>query len=287
MKAPFLVATVLTIVACAAEGQKRSGLEERETIRRTLDFSSGSARKVVEIDNVKGSIRVTGYNGSSVEMIANKTIRASSQDRLDTAKQDVKLDIKENAGTINIYVDQPGHEHSTNFSSRSHWANHGYEVGFDFELRVPSEAAVHLWTVNDGEISVQNIAGDFDVHNINGGIEMSGLSGSGEAKTINGPVKIEFKGNPTTDSSFSSLNGDIQVTFRPDLAADLRYKTVNGGVYTDFQINTLPASPGTPEKRNGKFVYKNDGFSRARVGKGGPEIEFDAFNGNVRIVRGK
>jgi DUF4097 and DUF4098 domain-containing protein YvlB len=152
--------------------------------------------------------------------------------------------------------------------------------------RIPQAALIGQITATKSPL-ISNIAGDFDVHNINGGIEMSGLSGSGEARTINGPVKIEFKGNPATDSSFGSLNGDIQVTFRPNLAADLRYKTVNGGVYTDFQITTLSASPVTAQKRNGKFIYKANGFSRARVGTGGPEIEFDAFNGNVRILQGK
>ena len=220
-------------------------------------------------------------------MVANKTIRAASQDELRTARQEVKLDIRDKANTINIFVDQPGHERSAVSSSHSHWDNPGYEVSFDFELRVPRQTSIHLWTVNDGEIRIESIAGDFDVNNINGGIDMRGVAGSGRVHTINGPVKVVFANNPKGDSSFASLNGDIEVVFPRSLSADLRYKTFNGGVYTDFMITALPAAAGTAQRRNGKFIYKSNDFSSARVGTGGPELRFDGFNGDVRILQSK
>ena len=190
------------------------------------------------------------------------------------------------ADTISIFVDQPGHERSTRNSSRSHWDARGYEVEFDFELRVPRQTEIHLWTVNDGDIRVQDVLGDFDVNNINGGIEMRGIAGSGRAHTINGKVKVEYAGNPKEASHFGSLNGNVEVTFQRSLSADVRYKTFNGGVYTDFPVTTLPAPANTPERRNGKFVYKAE-YQGVRIGNGGPVLEFDGFNGNVRILQAK
>lgn len=76
------------------------------------------------------------------------------------------------------------------------------------------------------------------------------------------------------------------MTFQRNLSADLRYKTFNGGVYTDFQVSALPASVNTPERRNGKLVFRNQ-FQGARIGNGGPTLEFDGFNGNVRILQAK
>lgn len=287
MKRSFLLMLVpgLVAISCMASAQRRFGLEESDTIRRTLDFSPGNGRKILEVDNVNGRIRVTGYDGPTVEMVANTTIRAQSQTTLQMAKQEVKLDITDKADTINVYVDQPGHERSTRSSSRSHWTNRGYEVSFDFDIRVPRQAEIHLWTVNGGPIEIQDVAGDFDVNNINGAIEMRNVSGSGRAHTINGPVNVAFAENPKEDSHFGSLNGDIDATFRADLSADLRFKTFNGGVYTDFPVATIPAVPDTL-RQNGKLVVRNQ-FSNVRIGKGGPILEFDGFNGNVRIRQGK
>ena len=287
MKKSFLLLVVLAATACMASGQRRLNVRDQETIKRTLEFSSGNGTKLLEVDGVNGSIHVTGYDGRNIEMIANKTIRAESQDKVETAKREVKLDITDKSDTVRIYVDQPGHEHSTTSSSHSDWSDHGYEVSFDFEIRVPRQAAIHLWTVNGGDIDVQNVSGDFDVRHVNGSVELQGLSGSGSAHTVNGHVKAGFVNNPKADSSFGSINGTIEVAFQKNLSANLRYKTMNGGVYTDFPVTTLASLPGTAERRNGKFVYKSNGFSGARIGNGGPELTFENLNGNIQILQAK
>src|SRR2546422_3121846 len=120
MKKIMLLCAVLSLATPITSGQ-RLNVQDHETIRRTLEFSSGSGTKLLEVDNVQGSIRVTGYDGRNVEMVANKTIRAASQDKLRTAQQEVRLDVRDKADTINIYVDQPGHEHSTSSSTHSNW----------------------------------------------------------------------------------------------------------------------------------------------------------------------
>jgi hypothetical protein len=45
----------------------------------------------------------------------------------------------------------------------------------------------------------------------------------------------------------------------------------------------LPGRAGVREQRDGKFVYKSNEFFGVRVGNGGPELKFDAFNGDIRI----
>ena len=286
----FAAFIAVNAAGCLGPGfsESRYRVEDEETIRKTLEFSSGAGPKVLEVDNVQGSIKVTGDDGRMVEMVANRTNRAESQSILQTAKQEVKLDIKDKADTIEIYVDEPGHEHSTTSSSHSRWHDRGYRVKFDFEIRLPRQAAVHLWTVNDGDIDVQNVAGDFNVSNVNGNVSVLRASGSGRAHTVNGQVTVGFTGNPKSESSFKTANGTIDVTFQPDLSADLRFKTFNGGVYTDFPGTlALPRAADTTGKRNGNFFYRSSDFSSVRVGKGGPEMSFDTLNGDVLIRQAK
>src|SRR5437899_9116616 len=110
MKRLATATTSLLLLVLAATGwsQSRFGLRESETIGRTLEFSSDGGTKTLELDNIQGSIRVTGYNGSNVEMVAEKRIRAESDERLQAAKKEVRLDITDKSSTIEIYVDQPG-----------------------------------------------------------------------------------------------------------------------------------------------------------------------------------
>ena len=255
-------------------------VEENETIQKTYPLAGAAPRKVI-VDNVDGSIRVTGYSGSEVRLTAHKRLRADSAAAAEEARRDVKLDISQDANTVRFYVDGP-------FRCRDGGVHihrdPGYQVKYDFELQVPQDSGADLKTINDGEIVVSNLAGDYAVDNINGGIEMTEMSGSGKVYALNGRVKVTFRQNPRSKSSFGSLNGEVRVSFQPDLNADLRFKTFNGGVFTDYQVSYLPLPVATGERHGTKFVYKSSDWSAVRVGQGGPELSFDAFNGNIRIL---
>ena len=275
----FLIVNRL-LLACLPLMASPAEVEQNETIQKTYSLS-GSAPKKVIVDNVNGSILVTGYAGNEVRLVAHKRLRADSPETAEQARRDVKLDISQDANTVRFYVDGP-------FRCRDGGIHvdrdPGYEVKYDFELQVPHDTAIDLKTVNDGEIKVGDVAGDYKVDDINGGIEMTGLAGSGKIYALNGKVKVTFRENPRGKSSFGSLNGEVRVSFQPDLNADLRFKTFNGGVYTDYPVTYLPQPAAAGERRNGKFVYKSSDWSAVRVGHGGPELSFDAFNGNIRIL---
>jgi len=273
----------LTIGAClvlAGLPLMAAEVVENETIQKTFPVSGSGPRKVV-VDNVNGSIQVTGYSGSEVRLVAHKTLRADSPQAAERGRREVTLDISQDGTAVRFYVDGPfrcgdGGVHIDR--------DPGYQVKYDFELQVPRDTETNLKTINDGQITMANVSGDYAVNNINGGIEMRDVSGSGKVYALNGGVKVTFRENPQAKSSFGSLNGEVRVTFQPDLSADLRFKTFNGGVYTDFPVTYIPLSAAAGERHNGKWVYKSSDWSAVRVGHGGPELSFDAFNGNIRIL---
>lgn len=272
---PIIVITLLACLSLTAEE-----VEQNETIQKAYPLT-GTAPKKVIVDNVDGSIRVTGYAGSEVRLLAHKRLRADSSDAAAQALREVRLDISQDANTVKFYVDGP-------FRCRNGSVHidrdPGYRVKYDFELQVPRDTATELKTINDGQIVVDNVAGDYKVDNINGAIDMTEISGSGKVYALNGHVKVLFRENPRAKSSFGSLNGEVRVSFQPDFNADLRFKTFNGGIYTDYAVTYLPLAAGAGERKDGKFVYKSNDWSGVRVGQGGPELSFDAFNGNIRIL---
>jgi hypothetical protein len=252
---------------------------ENETIQRVFP-----AAKSVDVDNFDGSITVTGSGTQEIRVEIRKTIRARSAEKVQEAKREVQLDTAPHADGLRIYVDGPFRckcgDGSINWRGSRFY---GYEVSFDFTIQVPRDTNLRLRTVNHGDIRAENIAGTFDAENINGGLELLEVSGSGHAYALNRPVKVLFNRNPAAASDFGSLNGDVDITFRPGLSADLWMKTFNGHAYTDFDVNALPGRAGVREQRNGKFVYKSNEFFGVRAGNGGPELKFDAFNGDIRI----
>lgn len=257
--------------------------EQKDEIRKTLKFSGSGQEKWLEVDNINGSIAVAGYDGSDVQLVVHRTIWGRNADKIQQAKEEIVLDIEERGNAIVLFVDAPYRQPDGSINYRGR-RRYGYEVTMDFSLKVPYETSIELKTINNGEINVENVRGNFEVNNINGGIRMHGLAGSGKIYALNGAVDVRFDKNPSNECSFGSLNGDVEVEFQSGLSADLQFKTFNGNVYSDFDFKSLPSNAMASKKRkNGKFVYKTNDFFGVRVASGGPELKFDAFNGTIYV----
>lgn len=243
------------------------------------------AAERLNVDNISGAIRVSGYNGSEIQMVAERTIGAESEDRMEAAKREVKLDITRSDNELRIFVDGPFRDHSGDHRNAVHEHEHrGYHVTYNFELKVPYAIALRLATVS-GRIQVDGTSGEFDLSDVNGGIDLAEVAGSGHVNTVNGKISATFARNPQAGTSFHTVNGSIEASFRPNLSADIRVKTLHGGAFTDFDTAPLPRTVALPERRDGKFVYRADKSSAMRIGAGGSELSFETVNGSIRILK--
>jgi hypothetical protein len=285
MKKIWLFLLVLFLTA-GLFAQRDFQLQESVDIQKTLTFQNQAAERTFIVDNIFGSIRVEGTRSKDVQISIHKTIKAKNKDRLEKAKEEVSLDITEDGDTIELYVDGPfRHNEDRNNVHMSY--DPEYEVHYDFDIKVPHQTELCLHTVTNGQISVKNFVGDFDIKNINGRIVMTEISGSGTAHTVNGKVEASFVENPKTDCSFKTLNGDVRLLFQPDLSADFRVNSFTGNAFSDFAVSYLPSKPGTSYRDRGKYVYKSDKMTGIRIGKGGPEIEMNTMNGDILIEKTK
>lgn len=289
LMAPLLMVTGLLAATHAVAASDRDddyAVRDTEHVQRSFAFT-GAGPYRLEIDNVVGSIQVAAHDAPTVELTITKTLAARTDERLDAARREVTLDIKEEPAFISLFVDGPFRDCDRDRRQRVgwHWRDPQYKVRYDFVLRVPRQVALMLHTVNEGDIRIEGTTGEFDVSNVNGGIEMLDISGTGDVRTINKDLRVVFRANPNGPSSFKTINGDVIVCFQPTLAANLRMKTWHGGLYSDFETSALPALQPVSERRDGKFVYKADRSVGARVGAGGPELRFETLNGDIRILQ--
>ena len=259
---------------------------EQETINKSYPLPVSGERRSVVVDNVWGAVHVTGGASDQVQLVAKKTIRAESKDALELAKKEVTLDVTQQGSLLKFYVNGPFRCQCNcdDCKGCNSFRDHkDYIVKYEFELQVPGDVDLTASTVNDGDVIVKDVSGKYSVHNVNGPVEMTNVAGSGTAKTINGEMKVLFRGNPQTNSSFSSLNGDVDLYFMPKLSADLRFKTFNGEVFSDFQMSSLPPRQPEEQRTSGKFVFRADRFTGGRVAAGGPEIKIETLNGDIHI----
>lgn len=267
----LLLLTVALAPLAAHDWDRHWSVEDQETIHHS--YAGGTGHKLV-VENFAGAIRVTG-GGSQIEVTMVRHNHADSAERLAEAKRDVKLEITEEGGEVKLHQDY--HEHSS-------WHDGDrYRVEFDYDIQVPAGTALSLQNFNS-EIAVKGTSGDFNVHTFNGHIEVEDVTGAGSVHTFNGPVKIAFRRNPERGLKVNTFNGAVDAYFQPGLNAELSYKTFNGGVFSDFEVAPLAANA---EQSGTKYVYHSGHSGSGRIGQGGPTLEFEGFNGPIRLHEAK
>ncbi len=279
-----LLSAVLEPVSVSAKNRDDDDrdlpVRDQENIQKSFAMPAG--HKSLEIDNVWGSIEVVADTADKVELAVVRTTQAESKDKLERAKKEVTLDVSQEEGALKLYVNGPFRCQCDD--CRHSRDDEGYRVKMDFKVHVPRDLDIKVKTVNEGRVVVKNTNGSFLVRNVNGDIEMENVSGSGTARTVNGPVIVSFRQNPRENSDFKTVNGNVELRFVHDLSADFRFKTFNGGIYSDFSVTALPVHAIEAEHKGGKVVYRADRYTSARVNAGGPEIQIENLNGDIRIL---
>jgi hypothetical protein len=164
----------------------------------------------------------------------------------------------------------------------------GSQRTIDLDITVPYRTSLVLRSVNNGDITVTGVTGEFDVDNVNGEVTLSDVSGNAVAHALNGKVLVNFRAvNTGKPMAFSSLNGDIDVTFPADLKAKVSIRSDGGDVYSDFDIK-MSAEASQPivedgRGKSGKYVVKIDKTVRGTINGGGQEIQFTNFQGDIYI----
>lgn len=268
----------LAVVCLAAAMQAAWPIDEKETIRQTHAFAS-----TVEVRNVNGGIRVTGYNGNQIELVATKRIQAKTQEALEQAKREVRLEAQPVSGRLKVCIEGI-------WSNCSDGQNRGcrgdcerdYSVSFDFELRVPMAAALELRSVNGG-VRASGVDGAVTAKSVNGGVTLESLGGSAKAETVNGGLHVGFRRIPAESFTAKTVNGSIEVAFPRNLNATLKFRTLHGEVFTNLPAGAVTNETPTVEVSNGRRRIRNNQAFSVRVGGGGTEHSFETVNGNIQI----
>jgi len=255
-------------------------VETRE-LAETMPVSRGEPLVVI-VKNIIGSVRVTGHDADRVEMRATETVRGDLQADIERAREALQLRTESEPGRVAFRVRHVGEDPDCNCNGRGWNWDDGYSVEYEIEVRVPRGATLDVATVNDGDVTVEDVDGEFEVANVNGAVRLVRVGGSGTVHTVNGDVDAAFARAPGEATSFRTVNGEVDVTFPANLSAELAFNTMHGDVFTDFDIETL-SQPAEVRRDRGRFVLNTNRASAFRVGAGGERHSFNTLNGDIFV----
>jgi hypothetical protein len=283
-----IIVTLLAGIGILCSLPEANAREFTEHLNKEFIITGNASGSMLFIYNISGFIKVEGYQGNKILLEMDKTISADNDKDLEAGKKEFRLAYDQKNDTVMAYIAEPYDSRprrNWQYNDDRHEIDYNYRV--DFTVKVPFGMNLHISTVNDGIITVNNVSGTLHVSNVNEQILIKNAKGTTSAHTVNGDVTVNYLTNPPEESSYYTINGNIRVSYQPGFSADLQFKSMNGDFFTDFpDIEKLPAAV-TIEKANKEAgtVYKINAITCVRFGKGGKTFKFETLNGNVYIKK--
>lgn len=249
---PAMLFALVPLGACGLNFSNQA--EAHDQWKRSYTLTTGGK---VEIRNTNGRIDVQPGDGNGVEIVAERTVSAATDDAAKEALS--KFEISETASPNHITVDSSNH-------------GSGILIGInrrvDYQIRVPRWANVTLNSTN-GDINVAGVEGEFRVETTNGRIIGSALGSSAVVTTTNGEISLDFAKLGADGIRCETTNGMISVTVPHDSKASISARVTNGGIST--------------EGLDVAVTEKSRRLLDGSIGGGGPSIRLETTNGAVRI----
>jgi hypothetical protein len=251
------LATLVSLAGCNLQITNQA--EARDEWKKTYPLAAGGT---LEIRNTNGLIQIDPSDGATVEVVAERIVKAST----DQAAKDAlaQLEIREQVAPDKVVLDSTAH-----FGGVSIMFGGNREVRY--HVRAPRSTNVYLVTTN-GTIDVRGLTGTFHAEATNGKIVGSGLSNTATVETTNGTINLDVAALGGDGLSCTTTNGSVTVVVPRDAKARLSARVTNGG------ISTEGLTLGNVEQSRRRLD--------ATLGGGGTAIRLETTNGAI-VVKGK
>ena len=241
-----ILAGLLSVTAFATE------------VDRTVDASADGH---VDVSNISGSVKVTGWSRNTVEVTG-------------TLGRDVeKLIVERDGDKVLIKVKVP--------------KRGGRGIDSDLRITVPQNSSLDIGTVS-ADIDVTDVTGEQGLHTVSGDVNTEHTGADITAESVSGDIEISGD-HADGEVSASSVSGDVTL-FR--LAGNVEVESVSGDVAVDegsFKRAVLETVTGelffkSELREGGKLTIDtvNGDVNAEFSGDVSARFDIDTFNGSIR-----
>ena len=256
-RAAFAAFALMSLSACdVMVGMGGFGGKElaKDQWTRTYQLAPGGQ---LEIANTNGAIEAEATDAAAVEVIADRTARATTPEGAKDLLQKLEMREQVSPDRVSVEVKLPSGFRGGNAEVR-------------FTVKVPRSAALKLTNTN-GKIVVVGSSGAVRADVTNGSVTGRGLTGAVDASATNGGVSIDVDEVAPDGIKLGTTNGGVQLTLPATAQAQIKASCVNGGVSV---TNLSLEAQGTTSRRR----------IDAKLNGGGARIELDTTNGGIKIT---
>lgn len=238
----------LTIVV-AATVLAVPGYAFDEAFERTYPLPAGGS---FQLQNVNGSVQISGWDREAVEVHAVKSAR---QNPSDLAR--VQIEVTTAPQEVTVETRYPHDQ--------------GVEVSVEYRIRVPRRVLLRQVTTVNGAVRVTGVEASGELRAVNGDVEVYDSAGGLSARTTNGNLRLELRAlDPRQPIVLEAVNGSIVLALPASAGAELDVSSLNGEFRSDLPVT----AQGSLSARQ----------FHGRLGTGGAPLRLRTVNGGIRVL---
>lgn len=295
MKSPRVLLAVALVIAGALPALAQQKIDEKRP---------AAPDGVVEINNIAGSVKVTGWDRAEV------TVRGTLW------KNAERLDFDVSGKTTTIRVVLPRHTRQVEGSvldirvpagSRVEFKTVSADVGIDsvkgnIEGQTVS-GEIALKGAGSDRIRVSSVSGNVDVSaeaanvrakSVSGTVNVRGAHGEVDASSVSGDVKIEA--GAIKDGDFRTTSGSILIKGALDPSGRMEATSVSGSVKLELPANAaahfrLKSFSGEITNEFGPSATRDSKYGPGKSldftagGGGGASVRVKTLSGSIRLIK--
>ncbi|HEY0683695.1 MAG TPA: DUF4097 family beta strand repeat-containing protein [Steroidobacter sp.] len=298
MKAPVSAAVQAVLSMAVLMTTQHAGAEQ---ISKT---QPADARGEVEIVNVAGSVEVSTWDRSEVQIDADL---GSNVERLDFRKDgsrtyikvvlprmssgggaaDLVVKIPRDSGLIVNTVSAEQIIKGVRGAQRLQAVSGGIETEFgpgDLELKTVSGSVIARGLDGKGLVRATTVSGDLEITKAGPELDLNTVTGDmnvtldrldrGRIKTTNGDLDLTTALGDDARLEAEAINGDLRFHLRGEIDAEFDIETFNGDIDNCF---------GPEPRRSREYGPGNE--LRFSQGKGGARVHIKTLNGTVMVCK--
>ncbi len=220
-----------------------------EVFQQTYALPPGGS---FQLQNVNGSVRVSGWERNQVEVRAVKSARRNPND---LAR--VRIEVEARADSVAV---------ATRYAEDT-----GVDVTVEYEIHVPHRVRLDRVATVNGAVRVSGVEARGELRSVNGNVEVFDSSGRLSARTTNGNVRMELRQLESSGSmAVETVNGSVLLALPANAGAELDVRSVNGDFRSELPVNV-----------QGSLDFR---AFQGRLGPGGSLIRIRTVNGGIRVV---
>ena len=244
----YLLAIMMLLASCTVRRESKSITIERRWPAENI--------REIKINEVDGSLTVEAGKPEEIVLLARIRSRGVPPNSSDPNQGYFKTELDDD--TLRIGRQRRRHRVRFPHSFLPHNLFVSRSVRIDYALRVPSNIALELQTVN-GKIITRGVSGETELQTVNGAIDLE-TPGTSEvrATTVNGSVRATFV-DAFQGARLKTVNGRVTAILPGDASFFCELAQVNGDFEATFPVS-IHSHPGSRrvsgEVNGGRYPLK-------------------------------